>query len=234
MSKELKQEQKSIYEITKKIEQNDMKYFQNPNILYLTSRKFSDYRWTILHLAVWHNRYQILSELLQKPEIQSLVNCIDSNSETPLHLAFYDRKHECTLLLLQYGAKFDIKNQIKQRPVDVVAGKKENQIQFLQSLMKQKVSSNEDVKQMLSMLKRRVNKIKSLNQHEMDDYNEILLTKSDTMINSNQLLLSLKQIQQEMENSCIDEIPLEACPNQILEFKTKHFIHLLDYYSTTK
>lgn len=65
------------------------------------------YNWSYLHVAVWLNRPEIAENLLR---LGSNPNKQDHNGETPLHLALLTGQSSLAKLLIEKGAKMDIKN----------------------------------------------------------------------------------------------------------------------------
>jgi protein phosphatase 1 regulatory subunit 16A len=70
-----------------------------------------------LHIAACNGYTNVLSFLLQLPNIQ--LNVKDSNGNTPLHLAAFFMQYEAAMQLALAGADLQCRNRLQQKPIVV-------------------------------------------------------------------------------------------------------------------
>lgn len=85
-----------------------------------------------VHCAVFRNQTESLRILLDNlgPKV---VNILDSNKRTPLHLAIMSKSFDCTKLLLDYGADTNSRDHYMRTPL-MLAAKVEN-LKFVELLL---------------------------------------------------------------------------------------------------
>jgi len=82
--------------------------------------RFTNYNWSMLHLAVWYNQKEVAEFLLLQPYSEKIINEKDSNGETPLHLAIFKKSTDLIVLLINKGASLDLNNTANERPMEII------------------------------------------------------------------------------------------------------------------
>lgn len=80
----------------------------------------------MLHLAVYHNKQQLVARILGTPEGKELVKyadqvefCLTENQDTPLHIAASRNNFEMFMNLIENGAKLNTYNVELQLPINL-------------------------------------------------------------------------------------------------------------------
>ena len=76
---------------------------------------FTQYGWTLLHLAVWYMNAEMIKRLL---DFGFDVNHKDivrdkKHEDTPLHIAAFQKNKEVYSMLVELGAKEDARNKVR-------------------------------------------------------------------------------------------------------------------------
>lgn len=90
------------------------------NAAYASTLRFTNYRWTCLHLAIFYRRIEIINSILETDSSASFINTRDINGETALHIAAYNDDILTSVKLLNRGASYNSKNNLSQDPIDII------------------------------------------------------------------------------------------------------------------
>ena len=108
-------------ELYKTVMQGNFNDFTIKNsISYAEQLRFTENMWSILHLTVYYNRFDMTNILLESEIGSILVGAKDKNGETPLHLACYNCNATIALKLLQKGATLSTRNIYLKDPIETI------------------------------------------------------------------------------------------------------------------
>lgn len=79
-------------------------------------------KWNLLHLATYYCRPEMSRLVASNPKGQLLINGLDMNNDSPIHLAAYRKQYSTFLLLAANGAFLDQPNAGGQDPIDALDG----------------------------------------------------------------------------------------------------------------